>query len=810
MHITSVFHCPKSADARELGYNLAQYNLSLIEAMLERDPSLRVQIITSEQGQPLLLCPSLSSAVLSGALTIRPILKRTTLSLLSLAWRVRWASCVVVHFQHETYHYGGPLSIFVFPVLLGWLRLWTHSVVTLHHVMNPLRINASFAAFFATRLPPTIIRWGFTFFYRLVGWMASAIVVHEPCDLTILAEGYKLRAKKIIVIPHGAADCPRPPHFDRAAVLTRFGVPQDAAIIYGFFSYFDLTKGIDILIPAFLEHMRTHPKDALIVAGTYNPYHLQHKEMEETLRTVRAQADLEGNGRIIWAGFLSPSRETEFYRSVDCTVAPYRIFNGGSAAIAKSIGFRMPILLSDAFADCANPSFTFPLAPHALASALDAFAASAERRATLMEQIDAWRRERLWPMIGRKTLACYAALQRKQPATILLLGAYGQKNLGDELLLDACLQYLPRETCAVASTDPQETAASHGVRAVPGSLSLSLLRAFFHARTLVVGGGDQFKILKPTMGHSRHSLLLRETLLVAMARLLGKKVYFIGVGIGTLPTRWARMLSAIILRLTHLATFRDRESAETANMLAPHARIIESADLAFLQHSGATAPPVAAPTPQRLGIAPVFHLDHAKAFSTVVHALGAAMDGFLKADPARSALFLPFQTGGQNHHDIIMSGEILEHISEARRCSIAEHLNIGSVEQAYRSLDILWGMRLHSLILACLYRIPFIALIYDVKVRKFLEEIDCVQWGIPLDESFSAEKLLSLQRKLEAQLPQVRSHLHAQAEKLAIRARINAELLKKIGEEISETCLPDQPPVIIGKHSGSYPLAPAS
>ena len=792
MHITSIFHCPKTADARECGYNLAQYNLSLIEAMLKQDPSLHIQIITSQAGRPLILRPSLASAVESGALTIRPLLKRNLLSLLSLAWRVRWSNCDVVHFQHETYHYGGPLSLYAFPFLLGWLRLWTHPVATLHHVVDPRRITTAFTAIFASRLPPVFIRWGFAVFYRLMGWMASSLIVHESCDRMILSQEYGLKDSTIVVIPHGADDHAGSPHFDRAAALAEFGAPHDAGIVYGFFSYFDLSKGIDTLIDEFLAYAKTHTRDVLIIAGTRNPYHLHHQAVTSALDALRARTEREGNGRIIWTGFLSPDRAMTFYHTVDCIIAPYRIFNGGSAAIAKSIGFRVPILLSEAFASCiSNPAVIFSLQKHSLHSALTAFAESPERRAQIVEQIDTWRKERLWPSVGQRTLAQYRTLQNIHTAQILMLGAYGQYNLGDELLLASCLERLPRSLCVVASAHPSATVQTHCIRSVPSHLSFALLGAFFRAHTILVGGGDQFKLLKQTMGLSRHSLLLREAALVLAAKLLRKKVYLLGVGIGDLSTRRARFLTATILRLADQCTFRDRESARVATELAPHAHLSESADLAFLSQKTGSAVAMTAPDHPLVGIAPVFQIDHADAYPAIICALGSAAESVLHQNTETKIVFLPFQKSGQAHHDIITSGEILDHIRERQRCSIEDHLDLATVEQTYRSLGSVWGMRLHSLILACLYHVPFIALIYDVKVRKFLEEIDCAEWGIPLDASFSAEKLLALHRHMESRLPELREHLRAQAEKLSARAAINAQLLRHIAEECTGQYIPE-------------------
>jgi hypothetical protein len=184
-----------------------------------------------------------------------------------------------------------------------------------------------------------------------------------------------------------------------------------------------------------------------------------------------------------------------------------------------------------------------------------------------------------------------------------------------------------------------------------------------------------------------------------------------------------------------------------------------------------------------LGIAPVFNIDREEIYPSVTRKIGAALDGYLGGDPHNKAIFLPFQTGFNTHHDIRTSTEILSHVDQKHRCVIDETLNRESVTSTYRSLQSLWGMRLHSLILACIHAVPFIALIYDVKVKNFLEEIEYSGWSIPLDKSFSVERLLALQRELEEHAPEIRHHLAVQAEKLRRKAQINAELLRSIGEE---------------------------
>lgn len=785
MHIAFIFPSQAhSSSVHTLTHTIKQYATALIRSVRDRDSAVRITAVSTIIGDEK---PSVQAETLGGeCLLVRRCFRLTTGGLLSLLWKIRPKEFDVIHIQHETFLYGGPLSLLVFPFVVRWMRFSAPVVVTLHHVVHPKNITKKFAAIYLTRMPPLLIRFGYAFFYRLIGAAASQIIVHERCDQATLTDAYGIAPQKISTIPHGAEDRMPDTASPQEPLREQFCIPDDARRIYGFLGYLDFSKGIDILVEEFLAHLTLHPKDVLIIGGTPNPHYVKTHKLLQELQYLKDRTKQSGNGRIIWYGEIPGERIGGFYRLIDAVIIPYYSFNGGSASMARAISFNLPALLSEAFAESdTGPAILFSLSKGGLQEKLH-LCDSLERLPHPADpQFRAWRESRLWKTVGERTLEVYRSLVRtRSPSPILLLGAYGQKNLGDELLLSACLDRLPRQECTVASADPAETERTHAVRAVPSRLSRAFLQSFLSATTIVVGGGDQFKLLKKSMRRAPHSLLLRELLVIATAKLLRKHVFFVGVGIGTVNTRLGRLLTSVILRLADTVTFRDRTSARTARSLAPRALLHESADLAFLQE------PISRPTanePRRLGVAPVFTLDHEDAFTGVIRELGTAVDSYLQRQDGRSAVFLPFQTGGHHHHDLMTSGEILDHVKMRQRCSVDDRLTIHSAEQTFRSLDILWGMRLHSLILACLYQVPFIALVYDVKVRQFLEEIDYLEWGIPLDASFTAEKLLALHRRLEDVLPSVRSHLQAQAQRLHKRAAVNARLLQSIADSVTGT-----------------------
>lgn len=752
-------------------------------------PSWTLTILTSHKRNASHAELPKTEILISPPVRIERCFAGNSLGFLNLFLAIRRHGFDLVHVQHETHLYGGPLSILLFPLFVGLTRLITVPVVTLHHVINPDQINRIFAQMHHTRIPPLIIRWGYRIFYRLLGICAPSIIVHDELFKKTLTEQYAIPAENVSVIAHGVEDPTSSTAAEHKQTLARhFRIPEDATTIFGFFGYFTGYKGIEFLLHEFGAHVQKHPHSVLLVGGLPAEAHAEKKSHRSYIDSLQQLAEAVAPGRVIWYGAVHDEDIGRYFRLIDCLVLPYRLCFASSGPLSYAIGSATPFLASEELRPLVPyESLLFPLKDGALQEKLSAFAAlSPTEREALVHPLEALKKAHQWETVAASTVQAYQnALRHAAHHTdILLVGAYGQQNTGDELLLDRCLALLPHARCTVASMQPSLTEARHNVFAIDShKRRFSFLRHFLQSKTIVVGGGDQFKLLKRSMNRARYSLLFQCFLLTLAGRILRKPVYFIGVGIGNISTAFARFLTFRTLRLATAVSFRDRGSYDLCRTSAPRARALLSADLAF---TGAPTRGKSGRTLQHrtLGIAPVFAIDHHDQYSRVLRETGRAVDEFLGQDPEQSALFLPFQSGFNTHHDAIVSRDILAHVEQEHRCTIVEPFDIDRVEATYRSLDILWGMRLHSIILACLHAVPFIALIYDVKVKKFLEEIDCADWGIPLDASFSAERLLALQHNLVEHLPDVRDHLRRQAEKLASRAQINARLLKNIATEI--------------------------
>ncbi|OIO55557.1 hypothetical protein AUJ46_01145 [Candidatus Peregrinibacteria bacterium CG1_02_54_53] len=739
--------------------------------------------------------PPTTETLTSPPIRIERCFRKSSLGFVQLLLAIRRRRFDLVHFQHETHLYGGPLSMVLFPFFIGLVRRYTVPVVTLHHVVRPNQVDRTFAHMHHTHIPPIIIRWGYVIFYRLLGLFAPSIIVHDNLFKETLIQEYDIPSEHIVVIPHGAEDLTASVATrDKHALFRQFNIPQDAGTIFGFFGYFTGYKGIEFLLDEFGKHARKFPKSVLLIGGMPNYVHDGKTSYSSYVHDLHQRAERTVPGRVIWYGAVQDTHVGPFFRLIDCLVLPYRLCFASSGPLSYAIGSSTPFLASEALRPLVPyDGLLFPLQSGALTEKLDAFSSLTPlQREALTSPLRDLREGHRWNAVAGLTIRAYERSRERttHQTDILLVGAYGQQNTGDELLLHQCLSLLPRERCTVASSQPSLTEDQHHVFSVHSHKRLfSLLRHFLRARIVVVGGGDQFKLLKRSMNRARYSLLLRCFLLTLFGRVLQKSVLFISVGIGNVSTFTARFLTIRTLQLATAVSFREQESYNFCRKFAPRAHAFLAADLAFL--NTATHRHKTPSETHLLGIAPVFNIDHAEQYTRITQETGKAIDSFLGMNPKQSALFLPFQTGFNAHNDIIVSNEMLAHVGQRHRCRIAEPFGMDRIDEIYSSIDVLWGMRLHSIILACLYAIPFVALIYDVKVKKFLEEIDCTSWGITLDDSFSSEKLFALHTELVNHFADVRHHLQKQAERLMARAQINEELLMDIAKDVEDLPAPE-------------------
>ena len=139
------------------------------------------------------------------------------------------------------------------------------------------------------------------------------------------------------------------------------------------------------------------------------------------------------------------------------------------------------------------------------------------------------------------------------PPPILVLGACGYRNVGDEAILAGLLQQIgTHRRVSVLSRMPAETAALHEVMAIPLRHSVLALRR--HA-SLIIGGGGLF-------GRDMGALGRLIPMYGLLASALGVEVAILGVGVDPDVRPVAAGLLRRLAKRAVAFTVRDRHSAE--------------------------------------------------------------------------------------------------------------------------------------------------------------------------------------------------------------------------------------------------------
>lgn len=316
----------------------------------------------------------------------------------------------------------------------------------------------------------------------------------------------------------------------------------------------------------------------------------------------------------------------------------------------------------------------------------------------------------------------------------LLLGYYGARNLGDEMMLHHLLPWLRDQNVqvTVVSESPAMTEEQFATPAMPNAPLLGqwswfdswfrgraakLLRAIRTVDCLVVGGGD---LIRDDAGWRTFSYTLEK---IVLAILWKKPVYLVNVGIGQPQTRHGRLVLKWVLPRCRRIIVRDQRSLQLCKELRATAHLDWAPDIALQRWRGpgpelAEAPPREPYVVVSLRANPNVH-GRFPFGPDRVRALAGALD-YLVNQHRLSIRFIPFQSipeldDNRTHH------QVREHMTRAERTTIQEwKKNPAEVADQFRSASLVVAMPLHAAVLAVASETPCVVLPYDIKVDEFV------------------------------------------------------------------------------------------
>lgn len=299
---------------------------------------------------------------------------------------------------------------------------------------------------------------------------------------------------------------------------------------------------------------------------------------------------------------------------------------------------------------------------------------------------------------------------------IALSGYYGFNNSGDEALLSAITTTIkriePGAEFVVFSGSPGQTARLHGLKAVNRVNPVAVIRELLKSELLISGGGSLFQDVTGPFSLPYYISI------VALAKFLKKPVIFYAQGVGPIQRSWSRYLMNKVANRVDLITLRDGASRD------------------LLKEIGVIRPPV------KITADPVFSLEPApRDYENMKNLLNqycpgaekiagisvrkwppladklpelARMLDMLKKD-GFSIVFIPLDYPS----DLAESRSMADRMKESAQV-VEQKLTSQEHAALMAQMQIMIGMRLHSLVFAANQSVPFAGISYDPKVDAFL------------------------------------------------------------------------------------------
>jgi polysaccharide pyruvyl transferase WcaK-like protein len=320
----------------------------------------------------------------------------------------------------------------------------------------------------------------------------------------------------------------------------------------------------------------------------------------------------------------------------------------------------------------------------------------------------------------------------------MLVGSYGRGNVGDDVFLLSALKLFSGYTIYINAADPDllPKKVRSKVRVVStqaGRDVAAKLRMWRHIQHIVYCGGDLWVELYGDR-FPRQSLYKMLGLNI-IARLCGKRVHYLGCGIGKLRgySLWLARMSA---RLAGDIAVREQRSADV--LALPNVQVLP--DLATVLDY-----PLQSQRSKRrftIGVSVLYHLpDPATNFPRLTHALAKLLEPL---DPAEYeiVLFPMLVAPGENRDDAWASEQLQKQLPSHNPRIVAAR-EFDEYVQELAGLDVLIGARLHANILASLCGVPCLGIAYRPKVAQFFRSQNIADYCLELNQLGQLPKRLA-------------------------------------------------------------------
>lgn len=340
-----------------------------------------------------------------------------------------------------------------------------------------------------------------------------------------------------------------------------------------------------------------------------------------------------------------------------------------------------------------------------------------------------------------------------------LLGNNSGRNLGDAAILSAIMDALAQEmpdaefivpTISTKFVDDNYGEAYNvkGVSVWPWTLSIRLLglptmRAMAKSDATLICDGIIFgkKLFNPAF-----NFLVTLIFLAPWAKLCGSKLICYNTGIGPFPGYWSSKFARFVINSCDLVMMRESDSIKLAEKIGVTVPMEITGDSAFINpvSSRQRAKEIAKSesidlNKNYMAVNITSYIDSWLENSQRVGDKDAFLEelanGILDAKAKAGFEPLLFSTQPMDEEYVYRFAKRID----AKVIDNSKYLS-HDIQAMMRECELLVGMRFHSIVLAAAVDVPIVGLIYAPKVRSFMRDVDCVEFGLELAD-ITAEHL---------------------------------------------------------------------
>lgn len=358
---------------------------------------------------------------------------------------------------------------------------------------------------------------------------------------------------------------------------------------------------------------------------------------------------------------------------------------------------------------------------------------------------------------------------------LLIAGYHGYGNCGDEATLMAMTtnikEMAPDVNITAISHIPELTKTEYNINSVQRFNAIEVIRAIVKSDIILSGGGTLIQ-----NGTSTRSLLYYLSI-IKFAKLFNKKVMLYSNGIGPVNGKINRKLVKLVVDNVDLITLREEFSKQDLlDMGVKKPDIYVTADAAFTLRS---IPDDKAreflikekiPLDKDIIGVSVRNWNKAKYGDKYIKEVAKACDNMVKQ--GKNVLFIPME----QPKDIETSKKVMYEMKQDSYI-LQELYKPDEILGIIGQMNLILGMRLHTLLFSASKKVPMIGLVYDPKIEYYLDVLNMPNGGDVRTGDIDAKRLTA---QMEGMFLNLERYQDILAEKIGIlldKARQNDSLL---------------------------------